>query len=58
MATQQQQCQILFLDLPPIFLDVLGLQVDLSAIQLDITAVTGPGNLLGNLLCELVGILD
>jgi hypothetical protein len=57
-AQQQQQCQILFLDLGPIFLDLLGLQVDLSPIQLDVTAVTGPGNLLGNLLCELVGALD
>jgi hypothetical protein len=55
---QQRECQILFLDLGPIFLDVLGLQVDLSQIVLDITAVTGPGRLLGNLLCALVGILD
>ena len=58
VAAQQQQCQILFLDLGPIFLDLLGLQVDLSPVQLDITAVTGPGNLLGNLICELVGALD
>ena len=52
------QCQILFLDLGPIFLDVLGLQVDLSRIVLDITAVSGAGNLLGNLLCAVVGLLD
>jgi hypothetical protein len=37
---------------------VLGLQVNLSRITLDIDAVRGPGNLLGNLLCALVGILD
>jgi hypothetical protein len=55
---QQGQCQILFLDIGPIFLDLLGLQVDLSQIILDITAVTGPGRLLGNLLCALVGLLD
>lgn len=52
------QCEILQLDLGPIFLDLLGLQVDLSAIDLDITAVSGPGNLLGNLLCAVAGLLD
>jgi hypothetical protein len=51
-------CQILFLDLGPLFLDLLGLQVDLSQIELDITAVPGPGNLLGNLLCAVAGLLD
>lgn len=52
------ECQILFLDLGPIFLDLLGLTVDLSQITLDITAVAGPGNLLGNLLCAVAGLLD
>ena len=51
-------CDILNLDLGPLNLDLLGLQVDLSAIELDITAVPGPGNLLGNLLCSLAGLLD
>jgi hypothetical protein len=51
-------CRILFLDLGPIFLDVLGLQVDLSQIILDVTAVGGSGNLLGNLLCAVTGLLD
>lgn len=51
-------CQILFLDLGPIFLDLLGLQVDLSQIVLDVTAVPGAGNLLGNLLCAVAGLLD
>jgi hypothetical protein len=54
----QGRCQILFLDLGPIFLDVLGLEVSLSQIELDITAVSGPGNLLGNLLCAVAGLLD
>ncbi|MFC4712875.1 hypothetical protein ACFO5U_08395 [Planococcus dechangensis] len=57
-AQQAPGCQILFLDLGPIFLDVLGLQVDLSQIVLDITAVPGAGNLLGNLLCAVAGLLD
>jgi hypothetical protein len=54
----QVECQILFLDIGPIFLDLLGLQVDLSEIILDITAVSGAGNLLGNLLCAVAGLLD
>ena len=58
LTSADQVCDILFLDLGPIFLDVLGLTVDLSRIQLDINAVPGPGNLLGNLLCAVVGLLD
>lgn len=57
-VTPGQQCQILFLDIGPIFLDLLGLQLQTSRITLDLTAVAGPGNLLGNLLCALVGLLD
>lgn len=53
-----RSCDILNLDLGPLNLDLLGLVVDLSAISLDITAVRGPGNLLGNLLCGVAGILD
>ena len=51
-------CDILFLDIGPIFLDLLGLQVDLSQITLDVDAVPGAGNLLGNLLCAVAGLLD
>ncbi|MBT2636814.1 hypothetical protein [Bacillus sp. ISL-39] len=60
LAAQQQEegCQILFLDLGPLNLDLLGLQLDLSQIVLDLTAVPGPGNLLGNLLCSVAGLLD
>jgi hypothetical protein len=58
VTTQQRECQILFLDIQPIFLDLLGLQISLSRVTLDITAVEGAGNLLGNLLCGLVSILD
>jgi hypothetical protein len=57
-AIGQATCQILHLDLGPLFLDVLGLQVDLSRVVLDITAVPGAGNLLGNLLCAVAGLLD
>jgi hypothetical protein len=51
-------CGILHLDLGPLFLDVLGLQVDLSEVILDIAAQPGAGNLLGNLLCSVTGLLD
>jgi hypothetical protein len=55
---QLASCDVLFLDLGPLHLDLLGLTVDLSQVILDVNAVTGPGNLLGNLLCALLGLLD
>jgi len=51
-------CQILHLDLGPLNLDLLGLQVSLNQIVLDITAQSGPGNLLGNLLCSVSNLLN
>jgi hypothetical protein len=53
-----RRCPILQLDIGRIFLDLLGLEVDIAPISVDVTAVAGPGNLLGNLLCALVGLLD
>lgn len=52
------ECEVLALDLGPLHLDLLGLVVDLAPVILDITAVPGPGNLLGNLLCAVVSLLD
>lgn len=54
----QAACDILNLVLGPLHLDLLGLVIDLDTVRLDITAEPGPGNLLGNLLCAIVGILD
>ena len=51
-------CQILRLDVGPIFLDLLGLRVRTLPINALIEGVRGPGNLLGNLLCGITGILD
>ena len=51
-------CPILHLDLGPLNLDVLGLQVHLNQVVLDIVAQSGAGNLLGNLLCTVAGLLD
>jgi hypothetical protein len=57
-ATTTNGCKILDLVLGPLHLDVLGLVVDLNQVNLDITAVPGAGNLLGNLLCAVAGLLD
>jgi hypothetical protein len=51
-------CSILTLDLGPIHLDLLGLTVDLAAVHLNVNAVSGPGQLLGNLLCSVAHLLD
>jgi hypothetical protein len=51
-------CQILDLTIGPIHLDLLGLIVDTNTIHLQITAQSGPGNLLGNLLCSVAHLLD
>jgi len=51
-------CEILDLTLGPLDLDLLGLVVHLDTVHLNITAEPGPGNLLGNLLCAVAGLLD
>jgi hypothetical protein len=51
-------CQILHLTLGPLDLNLLGLMVHLDQVVLDITAQSGPGNLLGNLLCAVAHLLD
>jgi hypothetical protein len=52
-------CPILFLELGPLFLDVLGLIVEIpDPVIVEVRAERGPGQLLGNLLCALLGILD
>lgn len=56
---QGHTCAILHLALGPVDLTLLGLNVHLDncangPVTVDITAVTGKGNLLGNLLCELL----
>jgi hypothetical protein len=51
-------CDILKLVLGPLDLDLLGLQVHLDRVRLIVEAVSGAGNLLGNLLCAVAGLLD
>lgn len=51
-------CDVLFLNLGPLDLDLLGLVIHLDEVVLEIVAETGAGNLLGNLLCAVTGLLD
>jgi len=51
-------CTVLELTLGPLDLNLLGLVVHLDRVHLNITAQQGPGNLLGNLLCAVAGLLD
>lgn len=39
-------------------IDLLGLNIDTNRIRIDITAERGDGKLLGNLLCDIAGLLD
>jgi hypothetical protein len=57
-ASSMAACDILHLVLGPLDLDLLGLQIHLDRVVLDIVAVAGAGNLLGNLLCAVAGLLD
>ena len=57
-ALQETTCDILHLELGPLDLDLLGLVVHINRIVIDIDAVPGAGNLLGNLLCAIAGLLD
>ena len=51
-------CNVLNLVLAPLDLNVLGLQVHLNRVVLNIVAQSGAGQLLGNLLCFVAGLLD
>lgn len=58
VAAAPPVCNILHLVLGPLDLNLLGLTVHLDKVVLNIVAVTGAGNLLGNLLCAVAGLLD
>jgi hypothetical protein len=51
-------CPVLDLTLGPLDLNLLGLVVHLDQVHLNITAQSGPGNLLGNLLCAVANLLN
>src|SRR5262245_7079584 len=58
VTVAQATCNSLERVLGRLHLNLLGLVVDLNQVVLDITGQTGPGNLLGNLLCGIAGLLD
>jgi hypothetical protein len=62
-ATSSTTCDVLNLTLAPVNLSVLGLNVSLDncaggPITVSITGNDAPGNLLGNLVCDVAGLLD
>jgi hypothetical protein len=57
-ASTAASCPILHLVLGPLNLNLLGLHVTLNQVVLNITAISGPGNLLGNLLCGVSNLLN
>ena len=57
-AAARANCGILNLVLAPLDLNLLGLKVHLDRVVLNIVAESGAGNLLGNLLCAVTGLLD
>ena len=58
IARAAATCPVLHLDLGPLNLNLLGLTIHLNQVVLDVNAVSGPGNLLGNLLCSVAGLLN
>jgi hypothetical protein len=54
----QGACPVLNLVLGPIDLNLLGLRVATNEVRALVEAIPGPGNLLGNLLCGVVHLLD
>jgi hypothetical protein len=57
-TNQVLACNVLDLVLGPLNLNLLGLVVTLNQAHLNITAVPGAGNLLGNLLRAVAGLLN
>jgi hypothetical protein len=57
-ASSKATCDILNLVLAPLDLNLLGLQVHLDRVVLNIVAVSGAGQLLGNLLCAVANLLN
>jgi hypothetical protein len=58
VASPAATCPILHLNLGPLNLNLLGLRVHLNEVILNIDAQSGPGLLLGNLLCGVANLLN
>jgi hypothetical protein len=57
-TSNKATCDVLHLVLGPLDLNLLGLKVHLDKVVLDIVAVSGAGQLLGNLVCAVAHLLD
>ena len=57
-AAAPASCELLHLELGPHSLNLLGLAIDLNLVVLNLDGAAGAGNLLGNLLCTVGGLLD
>jgi hypothetical protein len=51
-------CSVLNLTIGPVDLNLLGLVVHLDTVHLTVDAQSGPGNLVGNLVCAVSHLLD
>jgi hypothetical protein len=51
-------CSVVNLTLGPLDLNLLGLAIHLDQVHLTIDAQSGPGNLVGNLVCAVTHLLD
>ncbi len=58
VASAAATCPVLHLNLGPLNLNLLGLKVHLNQVILNIDAQSGPGLLLGNLLCGVANLLN
>jgi hypothetical protein len=52
------QTQVLELFVAPVHLDLLGARIDTSPVRVTITAKSGPGQILGNVVTELVNLFN
>jgi len=57
-ASAKATCRVLHLVLAPLNLNLLGLRVHLDRVVLNIVAVSGAGQLLGNLVCAVANLLN
>ena len=57
-GSESKGTDVLALDLEGLYVNLLGVEIDLNEVVLDVTATPGSGNLLGNLLAPILGLLD
>jgi hypothetical protein len=58
VAASATTCGTLNLALGPVDVEVLGLTLQVQRVAVDVSAAQGAGDQLGNLLCQIAGLLD